>query len=149
MWLKKLVADYSNELVAKSRPRVGMEPAWLARQGVSIAEASRLFQNKVMVPLAQHLSRDLDLQLQIAPGGGSTPSFRLLCRNGEEVGRVYMANPHNARGFFRYPNGRSLEIHSYSILLMDLQKQWSVSKGVEVEEATERKEVRVSRGRGR
>ena len=124
------------------------DPIWMAKKGISTAEVSSKFLTSVAQPLVAHLNQDLDLKLHIAPGGGCAPSFRLLDRHSQYVGLLFMANPHNARGFFRFPNGRSVELHSYRNLKEELKD--ALSKDVNQEVApSEEVEQRRPRGRGR
>lgn len=121
MWLKQAISQYSNQLSTDKQPRP-WNPMWIAKRGVSSADASRKFQQGVMVPLVQTLNRDLKLTLQIRQSGGAVPHFQLVDHS-ELFGTVYMANPLNGRAFFRYPNGLSVEIHSYRFLLEDMLKR--------------------------
>lgn len=121
MWLKQLIGKFSRQLANQPKPRVD-DPLWGIQKGVSSVEVSNRFMNEVMVPLVKSLNKDMGLSLRIAPGGGSAPRFRLLDQTGAYFGTVYMANPFNGRGFFQYPNSRSIELHSYALLLRDLRE---------------------------
>ena len=123
------------------------DPLWMAKKGTSTAEVSSRFLQGVAQPLVAHLNQDLQLRLHIAPGGGCAPSFRLLDSTGQYVGLLYMANPQNGRGFFRFPNGRSVELHSYNHFKEELRE--SLSKGVDQEVAPAEEEVSQRRPRGR
>lgn len=121
MWLKQAICQYSNRLSLDNQAKP-WDPLWIKNRGLSSADVSRRFGQAVMIPLVQHLNRDLKLSLQCAPGGSAVPCFRILNRT-ELFGTVSMTNPLNACAFFRYPNGLSVEIHSYHDLLEDLRNR--------------------------
>ena len=129
MWLKQAICQYSNRLSLDNQAKP-WDPLWIKNRGLSSADVSRRFGQAVMIPLVQHLNRDLQLSLQCAPGGSAVPCFHILNRT-EFFGKVYMANPLNGRAFFRYPNGLSVEIHSYHFLLEDLRKRQGVNQTTE------------------
>ena len=147
MWLKQAISQYSRTLSMGVQQKP-WDPLWMAKKRTSTAEVSSRFLQGVAQPLVAHLNQDLGLRLHIAPGGSCAPSFRLLDSTGQYVGLLYMANPMNGRGFFRFPNGRSVELHTYRnfkeelkvSLSQDIDKKVAPSEGVD---------QRRPRGRGR